>query len=63
VKTAAALMENGASQVYACVRTRAVGADRTEYFEVLHHRSIVTNTIPLSEAARRAEIKVLPSLV
>ena len=40
VKTAAALMENGASQVYACcLAPGAFGAGGREHFAVLHHRS------------------------
>ena len=55
MKTAAALLENGATAVYACcshpVFSRSGGR---KHFEIRHHAEVVvTNTIPLSEAAKR----------
>jgi ribose-phosphate pyrophosphokinase len=61
VKTASALMENGASAVYACASHPVLSGpaveniSRSQITEV-----VVTNTIPLSEAARKeSKIRVL----
>src|SRR5450755_2689392 len=61
VKTAAALMENGATEVYACASHAVLSWPAVE---ILVNSPItevvVTNTIPLSEAARQVpKIKVL----
>jgi len=61
VKTAAALMENGASEVYACASHPVLSGQAVSN---LSHSCIkevvVTNTIPLSQAARQEpKIKVL----
>jgi len=61
VKTASALMENGASAVYACASHAVLSGPAVE--NVAHsciQEVVVTNTIPLSEAAKKeGKIKVL----
>jgi ribose-phosphate pyrophosphokinase len=61
VKTASALMENGASQVYACATHPVLSGPAVD--NISHScitEAIVTNTIPLSDGARREpKIKVL----
>src|ERR1700719_4011791 len=53
-KTASALMENGASQVYACASHPVLsGAAVENISQSCITQVVVTNTIPLSEAARR----------
>src|SRR5271170_6995133 len=61
VKTAAALMENGATEVYACSSHAVLsGAAVENLVDSPIIEVVVTNTIPLGEAARRAsKIKVL----
>lgn len=61
VKTASALMENGASGVYACASHPVLSGPAVENISGSCIREvIVTNTIPLSEAARKEpKIKVL----
>jgi ribose-phosphate pyrophosphokinase len=61
VKTAAALMENGASQVYACASHPVLSGPAVENIsKSCITEVVVTNTIPLSEAAaREPKIKVL----
>jgi ribose-phosphate pyrophosphokinase len=61
VKTASALMENGASQVYACASHPVLSGPAVDYISgSCIAQVIVTNTIPLSEAAgREPKIKVL----
>jgi ribose-phosphate pyrophosphokinase len=61
VKTAAALMENGASQVYACCSHPVLSGPAVQNIsQSCITEVIVTNTIPLSEAAKREpKIKVL----
>src|ERR1700720_4330005 len=61
VKTASALMENGASQVYACASHPVLSGPAVENLsQSCISEVVVTNTIPLSEAARQEpKIKVL----
>jgi ribose-phosphate pyrophosphokinase len=61
VKTAAALMENGASAVYACASHAVLSGPAAENIsQSCIKEVVVTNTIPLSEAARKEpKIKVL----
>ena len=61
VKTASALMENGASQVYACASHPVLSGPAVENIsQSCITEVVVTNTIPLSEAAQREpKIKVL----
>jgi ribose-phosphate pyrophosphokinase len=61
VKTASALMENGASQVYACASHPVLSGTAVENIsQSCITQVVVTNTIPLSESARREpKIKVL----
>jgi ribose-phosphate pyrophosphokinase len=61
VKTAAALTENGASKVYACASHPVLSGPAVQNLsQSCICEVVVTNTIPLSEAARREpKIKVL----
>src|SRR5229473_5320799 len=61
VKTAAALMENGATQVYACASHPVLSGPAVQNISAsCITEVVVTNTIPLSEAAKREpKIKVL----
>jgi ribose-phosphate pyrophosphokinase len=61
VKTAAALVENGATTVYACASHPVLSGPAVQNISGSHIREVVvTNTIPLSEAARNeSKIKVL----
>jgi ribose-phosphate pyrophosphokinase len=61
VKTASALMENGASAVYACASHAVLSGAAVENISKSHFTEVVvTNTIPLSEAARKeSKIRVL----
>ena len=61
VKTASALMENGASQVYACASHPVLSGPAVENIsQSCITEVVVTNTIPLSEGAKREpKIKVL----
>jgi len=61
VKTATALMENGASQVYACASHPVLSGPAVKNIsQSCITEVVVTNTIPLSEAARQEpKIKVL----
>src|SRR5450755_812758 len=61
VKTAAALMENGASQVYACASHPVLSGPAVQNIsQSCITEVVVTNTIPLNEAARlEPKIKVL----
>src|ERR1700738_3441912 len=61
VKTAAALMENGASKVYACASHPVLSGPAGQNISAsCITEVVVTNTIPLSEAAKREpKIKVL----
>src|ERR1700674_2462000 len=61
VKTADALVENGATSVYACASHAVLSGPAVENIaKSVIREVIVTNTIPLSEAARREpKIKVL----
>src|SRR5579862_7658735 len=61
VKTARALKENGASRIFACATHPVLSGEAVENLaESDIEQVIVTNTIPLSEAARREpKIKVL----
>jgi len=61
VKTAAALMKNGASKVYACASHPVLSGAAVENISQSHFSEVVvTNTIPLSEAARQEpKIRVL----
>jgi ribose-phosphate pyrophosphokinase len=61
VKTASALMENGASKVYACASHAVLSGAAVENISKSHFTEVVvTNTIPLSEAARNEpKIRVL----
>src|ERR1700688_1016189 len=61
VKTASALLDNGAMEVYACASHAVLsGAAVENISQSCITEVIVTNTIPLSEAARREpKIKVL----
>ena len=55
VKTAAALMENGASKVYACASHPVLSGAAVENISQSHFTEVVvTDTIPLSEAARKS---------
>ena len=55
VKTAAALMENGASAVYACCSHPVFSGPAVEnIMQSCIKEVVVTNTIPLSEAAQKA---------
>jgi ribose-phosphate pyrophosphokinase len=60
-KTASALVENGAVAVYACASHPVLSGPAVEIISQSHIREVVvTNTIPLSEAARNeSKIKVL----
>src|SRR6202040_30401 len=54
VKTAAALIENGASQVYACASHPVLSGPAVQNLsQSCIKEVVVTNTIPLSEAARQ----------
>jgi ribose-phosphate pyrophosphokinase len=61
VKTAAALMENGATAVYSCCSHPVLSGPAVENIsKSCITEVVVTNTIPLSEAARNEpKIKVL----
>ncbi|MGH9536382.1 MAG: ribose-phosphate diphosphokinase [Terriglobales bacterium] len=61
VKTASALMENGASHVYACASHPVLSGPAVQNIsQSCITEVVVTNTIPLSEAARQEpKIKVL----
>ncbi len=61
VKTASALVENGASKVYACASHPVLSGVAVENISKSHFTEVVvTNTIPLSEAARQEpKIRVL----
>ena len=61
VKTAAALMENGATQVYACASHPVLSGPAVQNISAsCITEVVVTNTIPLTEAAKREpKIKVL----
>ena len=61
VKTAAALMEKGASQVYACASHPVLSGPAVQNIsQSCISEVVVTNTIPLSEAAtREPKIRVL----
>jgi len=61
VKTAHALLDNGASSIYACASHAVLSGPAVENISNSHIvEVVVTNTIPLSEAARREpKIKVL----
>jgi ribose-phosphate pyrophosphokinase len=61
VKTAAALMNNGASKVYACASHPVLSGAAVENISQSHFSEVVvTNTIPLSEAAQKeSKIRVL----
>ena len=61
VKTAAALMENGASAVYACASHAVLSGPAVENIsQSCIKEVVVTNTIPLNDAARKEpKIKVL----
>ena len=61
VKTASALIDNGASKVYACASHPVLSGAAVENISQSHFvEVVVTNTIPLSEAARKeSKIRVL----
>jgi ribose-phosphate pyrophosphokinase len=61
VKTASALINNGASEVYACASHPVLSGPAVENIAKSHIREVVvTNTIPLSAAARQeSKIRVL----
>jgi ribose-phosphate pyrophosphokinase len=61
VKTAAALMQNGANKVYACASHAVLSGAAVENISKSHFTEVVvTNTIPLSEEARKEpKIRVL----
>jgi ribose-phosphate pyrophosphokinase len=61
VKTASALMQKGASKVYACASHPVLSGSAVENISQSHFTEVVvTNTIPLSEAARNEpKIRVL----
>jgi ribose-phosphate pyrophosphokinase len=61
VKTAAALIQNGASKVYACASHPVLSGAAVENISQSHFTEVVvTNTIPLSEAAKNEpKIRVL----
>jgi ribose-phosphate pyrophosphokinase len=61
VKTASALMQNGASKVYACASHPVLSGSAVENISQSHFTEVVvTNTIPLSEAAKKEpKIRVL----
>jgi ribose-phosphate pyrophosphokinase len=61
VKTASALIEKGASKVYACASHPVLSGPAVENLSQSHFTEVVvTNTIPLSEAAKNEpKIKVL----
>jgi len=61
VKTASALLENGAAEVYACCSHPVFSGPAVENIaKSCIKQVVVTNTIPLSEAARNEpKIKVL----
>src|SRR5690349_18529164 len=61
VKTASALMENGATAVYACASHPVMSGGAVENISRSYLREVVvTNTIPLNEAAKKeSKIKVL----
>jgi ribose-phosphate pyrophosphokinase len=61
VKTATALMDNGATAVYACASHPVLSGPAVENISQSHITEVVvTNTIPLSEAARKeSKIRVL----
>src|SRR4030088_1596915 len=60
-KTASALIQNGASKVYACASHPVLSGAAVENISQSHFTEVVvTNTIPLSEAARKEpKIRVL----
>jgi ribose-phosphate pyrophosphokinase len=58
VKTASALMENGASEVYACCSHPVLSGPAVEnIMNSCIREVVVTNTIPLSDAAEKATTK------
>src|ERR1700676_2007301 len=61
VKTASALIQNGASKVYACASHPVLSGSAVENISQSHFTEVVvTNTIPLSEAAKKEpKIRVL----
>jgi ribose-phosphate pyrophosphokinase len=61
VKTARALKENGASRIFACASHPVLSGPAVDNLATSDiEQVVVTNTIPLSEAARREpKIKVL----
>src|SRR5579872_1168934 len=61
VKTASALMQKGASKVYACASHPVLSGAAVENLSQSHFTEVVvTNTIPLSEAAKQeSKIRVL----
>jgi ribose-phosphate pyrophosphokinase len=61
VKTASALIDNGASKVYACASHPVLSGAAVENISQSHFvEVVVTNTIPLSEVARKeSKIRVL----
>jgi len=61
VKTASALVQNGASKVYACASHPVLSGAAVENISKSHFAEVVvTNTIPLSETARNEpKIRVL----
>ncbi len=61
VKTASALIQNGAAKVYACASHPVLSGAAVENISKSHFTEVVvTNTIPLSEAARQEpKIRVL----
>jgi ribose-phosphate pyrophosphokinase len=61
VKTASALIQNGASKVYACASHPVLSGAAVENISQSHFTEVVvTNTIPLSEAAKNeSKIRVL----
>src|SRR6202140_3090830 len=61
VKTASALIQNGASKVYACASHPVLSGSAVENISRSHFTEVVvTNTIPLSEAARQEpKIRIL----
>jgi len=61
VKTASALIQNGAGKVYACASHPVLSGSAVENISKSHFTEVVvTNTIPLSEAARNEpKIRVL----
>jgi ribose-phosphate pyrophosphokinase len=61
VKTAAALLENGATSVYACASHAVLSGPAVENIHnSVIEQVVITNTIPLTaEAASESKIKVL----